>query len=164
MTQNVLLRQYTDIFNTLTNKRRRYATSVNNINLPVREKNCYFNQATKNLKKTKMQPEIPNKSLNKQRAANDPKFCVAIFDLEKVLTTPQGEASNFYYKRKCAVYNFTVYDIVNKVGYCYMWDKSEEKRGSNETGTSLLKFLKTMKKGFKEFCFYSDSCGGQNRH
>lgn len=106
-----------------------------------------------------------NKNLDKQRAANDPELCVAVFNLEKVLTTPQGEASNFYNKRKFAVYNFTVYDIVNKVGYCYMWDECEAKRGSNEIETCLLKFLKMMKeKGFKKFCFYSDNCGGQNRN
>lgn len=90
---------------------------------------------------------------------------MAVFDLEKVLTTPQGEACSYYYKRKFAVYNFTVYDIGNKQGYCYMWDESEGKTGSNEIGTCLLKFIKSMnEKGYKEFSFYSDNCGGQNRN
>lgn len=106
-----------------------------------------------------------NKNVDKKRAANDPELCVAVFDLEKLLTITQDGASNFYYKRKFAVYNFTVYNIVNKVGYCYMWDKTEAKRSSNKIETYLLTFLKIMKeKGFKEFCFYFDNGGGQNHN
>jgi len=46
-----------------------------------------------------------------------------------------------------------------------MWDESQGKRGSNEIGTCLLKFIESMKeKGYKEFSFYSDNCGGQNRN
>lgn len=90
--------------------------------------------------------------------------CVLQF-LQKVLNTPQGEASSFYYKRKFATYNLMIYDIGKKMGYCYVWNESEAKRGSNEIGTCLLKFIKHMtKKGVNEFRFYSDNCGGQNRN
>jgi len=41
-----------------------------------------------------------NKNAEKERALNDPKYCVAMFDLQKVLTSPQSEVSSFYYKRK----------------------------------------------------------------
>lgn len=89
-----------------------------------------------------------------------------MFDLQKVLTTPQGEVGSFYYKRKFATYNFTVYDIGKKQSYCYMWCESDGKRGSNEIGTCLLKFIKFMKEnhGISEFSFYSDNCAGQNRN
>jgi len=69
------------------------------------------------------------KNIDKQRSINNPELCIAVFDLQKVLTTPQGEASSFYYKRKFSVYNFTVYDIGKKLGYCYIWNESEAKRG-----------------------------------
>lgn len=90
-----------------------------------------------------------NKTVDKERVANDPELCVAVFDLEKVLTTPQSEASNFYYKRKFAVYNFTVYDIVNKVGYCYMWDESEAKRFQRNWNLLVKIFKNDEEEGFQ---------------
>lgn len=30
-----------------------------------------------------------------------------------------------------------MYDIVNKVGYCYMWEESEAKSGFDEIGTTM---------------------------
>lgn len=88
-----------------------------------------------------------------------------MFDLEKVLPTPQCEVSSFYYKRKLATYNFTIYDVGKKEGYCFMWDESDGKRGSNEISTCILKFIKLKKlSGIKEFSFYSDNCAGQNRN
>lgn len=46
-----------------------------------------------------------------------------------------------------------------------MWDESQAKRGANEVATCLYIFLKNMvAKGVKEFSFYSDNCGGQNRN
>lgn len=87
-----------------------------------------------------------------------------MFDLEKVLQTPQSEVSSFYYKRKLLTYNFTIY-TGTKEGYCFMWDESIGKRGSNEISTCILKFIKIMKeRGIKEFSFYSDNCAGQNRN
>lgn len=106
-----------------------------------------------------------NKNADKERALNDPKYFVAVFDLQKVLTSPQSEVSSFYYKRKYATYNFTIFDIGNKQGYCYMWTESEGNRGSNEIGTCLLKFIALLKdRGVEDFTFYSDNCGGQNRN
>lgn len=85
--------------------------------------------------------------------------------MEKVLQTPQSEVSSFYYKRKFATYNFTIYDIGKKEGYCFMWDESNGKRGSNEISTFILKFMKIKKEnGIKEFSFYYDNCAGQNRN
>jgi len=73
-------------------------------------------------------------------------LCVASFDLQKVLTAPRGESSSFYYKRKFATYNLTVYDIGKKSGYCFMWNESEAKRGANEIATCLIKFMTSLKK------------------
>lgn len=105
------------------------------------------------------------KNKDKECGISNPNLCVALFDLQKALTTPQGEASNFYCKRKFATYNFTVYDIAKKIGYCFMQNESEAKRGANETATYLFKFMELMKKmDFSEFVFYSDNCGEQNRN
>lgn len=166
--KNATLRQYSDIFNTFNlsffKPKKDLCDKCEQFKLATTEEKVILQPSHEEHLKNK---DIARnkKNSDKERTANEPQLCVAVFDLEKVLTTPQGEASNFYYKRKFAVYNFTVYDIGNKLGYCYMWDESEGKRGSNEIGTCLLKFIKLkVEKGIKEFCFYSDNCGGQNRN
>jgi len=169
MAQNVTLRQYSDVFN------QSYNLSFFKPKRDLCDQCQQFDIASteeKELQKAMYDEHLVNKNfardqknIDKERSINNPELCVAVFDLQKVLNTPQGEASSFYYKRKFAVYNFTVYDIGKKLGYCYMWNESEAKRGSNEIGTCLMKFLKYMTdKGVKEFCFYSDNCGGQNRN
>lgn len=90
---------------------------------------------------------------------------VACFDMQKVLTTPQSELSMFYYKRKLAVYNFTIYDMTNNEGHCYMWDETKGKKGANEISSGLFDFIKKkVSKGVTTFKFYSDNCGGQNKN
>jgi len=169
MAQNATLRQYTDIFNNSFNlsffkPKKDLCVECEKFRLASPEK--------KDLQKPIHAEHLKNKDIardkknnDKNRTVNEPELCVAIFDSQKVLTTPQSEASSFYYKRKFAVYNFTIFDIGKRSGYCYVWDESEAKRGSNEIATCLLKFMKCMvEKGIKEFCFYSDNCGGQNRN
>ncbi|KAB0803299.1 hypothetical protein PPYR_00269 [Photinus pyralis] len=106
------------------------------------------------------------KDQDKLIALNNKSIIVACFDLQKVLVTPKSEVSIFYYKSKYATYNFTVYDIGNHKGYCYVWHESVAKRGANEIGSCLWKFLDTAanNKNIQEVIFYSDNCGGQNRN
>ncbi|CAH1644093.1 unnamed protein product [Spodoptera littoralis] len=90
---------------------------------------------------------------------------VAIFDLQKVLSVPQSEVGVFHYKRKYPCYNFTVFDAVRKIGYCYVWHYQIAKRGSSEIGSALLSFFKTEReKGITKFSLYSDGCYGQNKN
>jgi hypothetical protein len=46
---------------------------------------------------------------------------ISYFDLQAVLITPRGEVSQFYYKRRLASYNFTIYNVINNEGTCYFW-------------------------------------------
>lgn len=98
------------------------------------------------------------------------KFCsddsvVACFDLEKVLNIPQSEVSIFHYKRKYPVYNFTIYNILEKKGYCYVWHCQIAKRGAIEIARCLWSFIQAhVELGIKNISFYSDSCAGQNRN
>ncbi|KAF0699609.1 Uncharacterized protein FWK35_00038188 [Aphis craccivora] len=167
--QKATLRQYTDIFNEHFN----YSFFKPKKDLcDVCEKFKLATPEEKVLLKTSNEEHLKNKSIardkkniDKTRAINDPEVCVAVFDLQKVLITPKSEVSSFYYKRKLATYNFTVYDIGKKIGYCYTWNEREAKRGSSEIATCLLKFMKHKKEnGVKDFSFYSDNCGGQNRN
>lgn len=120
----------------------------------------------------KYERHINNKTLardlkiaDKERAQNDKNLCVACFDLQKVLATPQSNVSDFYYKSKYATYNFTIYDIGRNDGYCYVWHEEIAKRGSNEIASCLWNFLELQKsKGIETVILYSDNCGGQNRN
>lgn len=166
---NATLRQYTDIFNTEFNlsffkpkKDQCDVCKVYKLACPeekLKQKDLYDEHLLNKSSARKLKNE------DKRRALADPTFCVAVFDLQKVLTAPQCEVSSFYYKRKYATYNFTIFDIGKRQGYCYMWTESDAKRGSNEIATCLLKFMTLMKdSGIKAFSFYSDNCGGQNRN
>jgi len=132
---NVIFGQYSDIFNNEYNcaffkpkkdlcdiyEQYRLSTPEQKNNLHIEHDELIFN---KNLAKER-------KNADKKRAEKNSKFCVAVFDLEKVLQTPQSEVSSFYYKRTFSTYNFTIYDIGKKEGYCFIWDESDGKRGSN---------------------------------
>ncbi|XP_050515305.1 uncharacterized protein LOC126890430 [Diabrotica virgifera virgifera] len=102
------------------------------------------------------------KRIDSLRAKN--KECVtAAFDLQAVLPTPCGDASLFYYKRRLSTLNFTVYDIGNATGFCYVWNEAQARRGSNEIGSCLLYFLQNNCQN-RDVIFYSDNCPGQNKN
>lgn len=114
---------------------------------------------------------IRNKECVRKLKAQDKTECdpltttVAIYDLEKVLNIPQSEVGIFHYKRKYAIYNFTVYDALNAKGYCYVWHYQIAKRGASEIGSCLLKFIESeCARGITNFHFYSDGCAGQNKN
>lgn len=54
------------------------------------------------------------KQMDKDEAKSNKEVLTATFDFEKVLITPHGDVSVFYYKRKLATLNFTVYNLVTK--------------------------------------------------
>lgn len=96
---------------------------------------------------------------------NKSTLCVAAFDYQKVLQTPQAKSSIFYYKRKLGVYNFTVYDIGRHEGTCYVYDQTTATKGPNEVSSFGWHYFR-MKVliGIIEFIFYSDNCPSQNRN
>jgi len=107
------------------------------------------------------------KEMDKQNAINGTIFS-ACFDLQAILITPDGEISNFYYKRRLATYNLTFYNMKNGDGACYVWNETIAKRGANEIGSCLLNFLQNYFNGTTEspsnVIFYSDNCAGQNKN
>ena len=78
-------------------------------------------------------------------------------------STPCGDASLFYYKRRLSTLNFTIYDIGNSTAFCYVWNEAQAKRGCNEIGSCLLLFLEKKCQN-KDVIFYSDNCPGQNKN
>ncbi|KAF2895628.1 hypothetical protein ILUMI_10551 [Ignelater luminosus] len=80
------------------------------------------------------------------------KYQVSCFDLQAVLPTPRGGISTFYYKSKLSTYNFTVGDHTKKGQgsvTCFMWHEGQRKRGPNEIGSCLLKYLKQKSETYK---------------
>ena len=98
----------------------------------------------------------------KTRGKEDKSLLVFNFDLEAVLYTPCDKVSTIYYMRKLCTYNSTAFNLVTKTGQCYIWDESEGKRGSNEIGTTIHRYLEQF--DGEEVVMFSDTCGGQNRN
>lgn len=98
------------------------------------------------------------KAADKVKAEEDPSLKVFTFDLQAVLPTPSGEVSDFYYSRKFATYNLTIYDMALKDGYCYLWNEAEGKRGANEIATIIHNHLNSLSSSVRKVIFYSDCC------
>lgn len=95
------------------------------------------------------------------------KFIVACYDLQAVMTVPNGEASTFYYKSKINCLNFTISELGRDHTECYFWDESEAQRGANEIGTCVLRFLQkksACSNSDMDVIFYSDNCCGQQKN
>jgi len=107
------------------------------------------------------------KEMDKQNAINGTIFS-ACFDLQAILIIPDGEISNFYYKRRLAMYNLTFCNMKNGDGACYVWNETIAKRVANEIGSCLLNFLQNYFNGTTEspsnLIFYSDNCARQNKN
>lgn len=100
------------------------------------------------------------KDADKLSANKNSHICImACLDFEKIVNTPRSEASALYYKRKLNVYNSTIFDVVAKQSYCYVWSENYARKGSNEVASCLLDFTeKRVAEGITEFRFYSDNC------
>lgn len=112
---------------------------------------------------------IKEKNLSRQSKASDVeksksgKFSVVCYDLQAVLTVPNGDISVFYYKRKLNCLNLTFYDVTTKQGYCFLWHEGLANRGANEIGSCVFRYLTDHCKE-QGVIFYSDNCVGQNKN
>lgn len=104
------------------------------------------------------------KANDKKLASEDKTFRSYTFDLQAVLYSPCSQASSFFYARKYCTYNLTIYDQASHEGHCYLWHETSGNRGSDEIGSILFMFLKTIPNHVKHVSFFSDSCTGQNRN
>ena len=106
------------------------------------------------------------KSADKALSTVDPiQYHVVTFDLQSVLQLPSGDVGQLYYKRKLVVYNLTVYGMVSpNDAYCFNWTECDGKKGANEIGSILHKYIMTLPVHTKHVVLFSDSCTGQNRN
>ena len=104
------------------------------------------------------------KTKDSKKAKENANVITATCDLEKVLQVPYSPAGQLYFLRKLCVYNFTILEHASKNGFSFVWNESEGKRGSNEIGTCLIKYISTIGPKVVHLILFSDSCGGQNRN
>ena len=91
-------------------------------------------------------------------------FTGIIGDLEQVSPCPRALSSEFFYISKISCYNYTLFDLGTKDGYCYCWDEPKAGRGSNEISSCLHHFLSHVGKDISEVVIWADTCSGQNRN
>lgn len=107
--------------------------------------------------------DIQIKEIEDGRKSKD--CIIAVFDMQKVLQLPHTQIGPSYYKRKIKLYNFTVFDMIDHQGFCWLWNETTSDKGTDEIASCILIFIRKMQeKGFREFSFYSDNAGGQNRN
>ncbi|KAL4718649.1 hypothetical protein ACJJTC_012105 [Scirpophaga incertulas] len=105
------------------------------------------------------------KEKDKRDSQNNAKIFCATFDLQKVLLSPSGEVSLFYYCKRLKVHNLSVFDIGNLTGTCYVWNEQIAMKGSNEVASCIYDIMKLKRsEGCDDFRFWSDNCTGQNRN
>ncbi|KAJ8951192.1 hypothetical protein NQ314_007706 [Rhamnusium bicolor] len=90
-----------------------------------------------------IEKELSRKEKGQDKNRDD-RTIVLVFDLQTVLPCPIGDASSFYYGSKLNLFNFTLYDLKNHQGTCFMWHEGEACRGANEIGTWLFRYLQTL--------------------
>lgn len=102
------------------------------------------------------------KAIDKSLAKNG-KCTTVCFDLQIALPTPCGNAAQFYYKRQLSTFNFTIFDVGQDIGHCYVWHEGLANCGPNEIGSCLYKYLAGNAHG-NPIIFYSDDYTGQNKN
>lgn len=106
------------------------------------------------------------KKADKEFAAKNRGIVTASFDLQKVLPCPMLQTGIVYYKRQLAVYSLTIFatSVDGNKAHCMIWDETIARRGGQEIGSCVMKWLIGLADDIKDIRLYSDSCGGQNRN
>ncbi|KAK9752739.1 hypothetical protein QE152_g3935 [Popillia japonica] len=105
------------------------------------------------------------KNNDKSLTKSDPTKQTICFDLQQCLPTPDLQSGESFYKRVLWTFDLTIHDCDDSQAYCYLWHETLAKRGGNEIGSCLYKFLtKNLTKNVSHIIMYSDSCAGQNKN
>lgn len=128
------------------------------------DKNYSGNDYEQHKQREKTSMDMKKADKMKAIVDNGKTFRSITFDLQGILTLPYAGDNQLYYKRKFNIYNFTIFDAYNKTGHCFVWDECNAKKGSNEIGSCLLKYLFQLPLTVNHVAAFSDTCGGQNRN
>ena len=86
------------------------------------------------------------------------------FDLQQTLDTPKLPVGEAYYSRQLSTFNLAVVNNTTLHANMYVWNEADGRRGSDEIGSSLLKYIDDLPQEADHLILYSDGCGGQNKN
>lgn len=105
------------------------------------------------------------------QAKEDDETVTLSFDLQKCLPTPHLTNGRAYYSRQLYTYNLTVFVTYRgqNEAQCFLWDETKGRRGSQEIGSCLFRFLKSLigaenEISIRRIFMFSDRCSGQNHN
>ncbi|XP_050504407.1 uncharacterized protein LOC126883199 isoform X1 [Diabrotica virgifera virgifera] len=105
------------------------------------------------------------KRLDKETSKTEANTKILSVDLQKCLPTPLLTNAQSFYSIKLWTFNYTVYDAIEKLGYCFTWDESIARRGGNEMASCILKYINlNVKESVERIVIWSDNCPSQNRN
>lgn len=105
------------------------------------------------------------KTIAKNKALVDPTFDAAVYDLEQVIYLTKSLQSDIFYKHRLSNYNFTIYELASRDGWCFLLHECETGRGSCEISSHFHRCLCILdERGVKQVEFYCDRCVGQNKN
>jgi len=111
--------------------------------------------------KAREKEAMDTKESDKRRSFADKSYKAITFDLQAVLYTPYTGDCQIFYKRKLAVYNFTIHEAATKNGTCFIWNETEGKRGALEISTALIIYMRSLPQEVTHVSSFSDTCAGQ---
>lgn len=127
----------------------------------VSEKEYQAHQSRKNEARQK-------KAEDKLLAEENPStMLVLTLDMQAVKLAPFLKSSAMYYKTKLCIHNYTLYNMVTKDVFCFLWDETQGNIDATNFASLLYQFLEQHKATHPDtttVILYSDSCGYQNKN
>ena len=131
-------------------------------NCPEQDKSAYAEEYNLYLKNKTNAKQLLRDAIT--LAKIDDSIRVIDYDLQKALPTPKDSIGPMYYLCKLNIWDFTIYNFIDKQGYCHLWNETVGNKGSNEIASFLyLIYEKLVEMGTSQIFTFSDDCGGQNK-
>lgn len=108
--------------------------------------------------------QVKIQHLAKEASKKPEEVHVIAVDLQQAMPTPKLTVGPAFYKRKLWTYNLGIHDCGANSGYMYMWSEDVAKRGSDEIGSCIIKYLENLNLCPKILHIISDNCKGQNKN
>ena len=95
-------------------------------------------------------------------------FRAIAIDLQQQQPIPKMPVNRSYYTSKLWFLNFCIFDLTKNTPHMFVWDETVAKRGPNEIGSCILRWLKHVRetegKVIDTLRIFCDNCAGQNKN